>query len=84
MRRRKLRDLFGGSRQVYNLHGIERNTLKSVYNLGWRKYVDGYSGGTYHTRISEGFRAMGVDNAVWKAHNMNIGKLNKHFRKIEP
>jgi hypothetical protein len=82
-KRRRMSDMFG-SRALYNLHGLERNTMKTAYHAGWRRYIDAYSGGQYHTRISEGFRALGVDNEIWKAHNYQGHLVNKEFRKIEP
>jgi hypothetical protein len=72
-----------GLRSVNPLHGLERNKLKSVYNCGWRREVDAFSGVTYYFSFKGRFIAAGVDKRLNRIHAC-ISEVNKNFRKIEP
>lgn len=82
-RRRKFRDL-DWTRSLYSLHGLETNSIKSAYNLSWRRWVDIYSGGNVLTRNNDGsLRCVGINSKIDKLHN-DVYLVNSKFRKIEP
>jgi hypothetical protein len=64
------------------MHGIRRNSIKSVVSLSLRRYIDGcYNHSTYPTEIHALLPS--IDKYILCAHG-NARKLNSKFRKIEP
>jgi len=84
-KRRSLADALGSyTRGLNNIHGLKRNTLKSAYHCGWKRWMDSYSGNTVYRRLEHGtFIAQGIDKGLVHVHGC-MDKVNKNFRKIEP